>query len=479
MREALALFRGEPLADLQLEPWAQGEIARLEERRLAALEARVDADLALGRERELVPELEELVAEQPFREHLLEQLVLALYRSWTAGGRARRVPAGRDSVARRARARAGPSAAGAGKAASCDRIRHSTRHARRLVDHAEVRRRRGWKLVLAGAALVLAAASAAAVVIATRSSAASLASVPPGVAIVDASSGHLVAQIPPSQIEWPAEVITGDGSFWVWSIYPFAMVRIDPSDGRILARISSPFGGDAAGYLVEGRSLWFSGKRLVRMDIAQQREVDRFAVSKDPRDDGLAQIARGDGSLWIARQQAGELLRVDPANGHVQHRFRNLPFAFYVAYGDGALWVASAHGVSLIDPKTNTITATAPVPQPIGGTNLAVGGGYGWASDETKGTVYKIDRSGQIVSTYETGDGARHDVVLGRDAMGRQPGRWHRHRHRRCDRRRAHVPLRPPAPDRRGAARKAARLDPAGAAPSRTGSTHSRGRWRA
>ena len=81
LREALALFRGEPLADLQLEPWAQGEIARLEERRLAALEARIDADLALGRQRELVPELEELVAEQPFREHLLEQLVLALYRS--------------------------------------------------------------------------------------------------------------------------------------------------------------------------------------------------------------------------------------------------------------------------------------------------------------------------------------------------------------------------------------------------------------
>src|SRR5262245_21889524 len=59
LRAALALFRGGPLADLQLEPWAKAEIAQLEERRLSAIEARVDADLALARHRELVPELEE------------------------------------------------------------------------------------------------------------------------------------------------------------------------------------------------------------------------------------------------------------------------------------------------------------------------------------------------------------------------------------------------------------------------------------
>src|SRR4249920_3402651 len=60
LREALALFRGRPLADLSLEPWAQVEIARLEERQLAALEARIDADLELGRHRDLIAELEAL-----------------------------------------------------------------------------------------------------------------------------------------------------------------------------------------------------------------------------------------------------------------------------------------------------------------------------------------------------------------------------------------------------------------------------------
>ena len=78
--DALALWRGEPLADLRGERFAEREIARLEELRLAALEDRIDADLALGRHHELVPELEPLVAEHPFRERLRGQLMLALYR---------------------------------------------------------------------------------------------------------------------------------------------------------------------------------------------------------------------------------------------------------------------------------------------------------------------------------------------------------------------------------------------------------------
>ena len=80
LREALALWRGEPLAELRYEAFAEREIARLEELRLAAIEDRVDADLALGRHHELVPELEPLVAEHPFRERLRGQLMLALYR---------------------------------------------------------------------------------------------------------------------------------------------------------------------------------------------------------------------------------------------------------------------------------------------------------------------------------------------------------------------------------------------------------------
>lgn len=81
LREALALWRGPPLGEFAYEPWAQAEIARLEELRLSALQDRIDADLALGRGGELVGELELLVAEHPLSERLRGHLMLALYRS--------------------------------------------------------------------------------------------------------------------------------------------------------------------------------------------------------------------------------------------------------------------------------------------------------------------------------------------------------------------------------------------------------------
>jgi DNA-binding SARP family transcriptional activator len=81
LREALSLWRGAPLADLTYESFARAPIERLEEIRLAALEQRIEAELELGRHRELVGELEQLTSEYPLRERLRAQLMLALYRS--------------------------------------------------------------------------------------------------------------------------------------------------------------------------------------------------------------------------------------------------------------------------------------------------------------------------------------------------------------------------------------------------------------
>jgi DNA-binding SARP family transcriptional activator len=85
LREALSMWRGPALEDVAYEPFAQAEIARLEEQRLAALDARVEADLAAGRHGELVGELQRLVAESRFREQPVGQLMLALYRCGRQG----------------------------------------------------------------------------------------------------------------------------------------------------------------------------------------------------------------------------------------------------------------------------------------------------------------------------------------------------------------------------------------------------------
>jgi DNA-binding SARP family transcriptional activator len=81
MQEALDLWHGTPLADFEFEPFAQSEIARLKEERLAVVEERIDADLEAGRHAELVGELEALVDRHPTRERLRAHLMLALYRS--------------------------------------------------------------------------------------------------------------------------------------------------------------------------------------------------------------------------------------------------------------------------------------------------------------------------------------------------------------------------------------------------------------
>lgn len=80
LRDALSLWRGPPLHELAAVPFAPPEIGRLEEQRLAALEARVEADLATGRHAELVGELQRLTTRHPWRETLQRQLMLALYR---------------------------------------------------------------------------------------------------------------------------------------------------------------------------------------------------------------------------------------------------------------------------------------------------------------------------------------------------------------------------------------------------------------
>jgi hypothetical protein len=101
LREALAIWRGPPLAEFAYEPWARQEIDRLEEIRLGALQERIEVDLALGASAELVPELELLVGQYPLGE---------------AGGGLGGLPGRTEDAGRDARDRPGarPEAAGTG-----------------------------------------------------------------------------------------------------------------------------------------------------------------------------------------------------------------------------------------------------------------------------------------------------------------------------------------------------------------------------
>jgi len=77
---ALDLWRGAPLADVAPTPWVMAEAARLDESRLAVLEARIGAEIELGRHEPLLPELKQLVSQYPLRERLHAHLMVTLYR---------------------------------------------------------------------------------------------------------------------------------------------------------------------------------------------------------------------------------------------------------------------------------------------------------------------------------------------------------------------------------------------------------------
>ncbi|MGZ5353982.1 MAG: extracellular solute-binding protein [Actinomycetota bacterium] len=81
LREGLGLWRGPAFADLAGEPGLAGEIARLDELRVRAVELRVEADLTAGRHGDVIGELEVLTREHPLRERLWASLMLGLYRS--------------------------------------------------------------------------------------------------------------------------------------------------------------------------------------------------------------------------------------------------------------------------------------------------------------------------------------------------------------------------------------------------------------
>ena len=80
-RQALALWRGQALVDVQIGMRLGFEVAWLEESRLGALESRIDVDLRLGRHTQLLSELAVLTARSPMNENLCCQFMIALYRS--------------------------------------------------------------------------------------------------------------------------------------------------------------------------------------------------------------------------------------------------------------------------------------------------------------------------------------------------------------------------------------------------------------
>ncbi|MGA9162062.1 MAG: ABC transporter substrate-binding protein, partial [Actinomycetota bacterium] len=236
------------------------------------------------------------------------------------------------------------------------------------------------------------------------------ASFPPGISIVDQVTGEALRSIPTSAIRQPAEAIYSNGRFWVHNLDPNSFVEVDPRDGSVLTQIPAPF-QDVGAFTVDGDTLWVTGPSVVKIDIGFRGEVDRFDLPYPTHG-----VVVAEGSLWVTMPSANTTLRLDPGTGELEHRFPDLPGSLSLAYGDGAVWTAGwisefggftgGGGVNRIDPDTDRVTMTTPLVLSVDCCPVVAGGGFGWTTDQTKGVVYKIDPSGQVVASQPTGAGA-------------------------------------------------------------------------
>jgi DNA-binding SARP family transcriptional activator/streptogramin lyase len=340
LREALALWRGPPLADLD-DSIARAERAQLEDRRAATLEQRIDADLELGRHAELAPELEALVREDPLRERRRAQLMLALYRSGRQADALDTYRSGRKLLADELGLEPGRELRQLEKAIleQDPALAPPAPPPRREPSPEEQRLHllgRSRLAIVIGALLLAGAVVATVVAVTGNSSAPTV--LANSVAVVDPKSGRVVADVPIGGR--PIAIAIGAGAVWVVNADNQTIVRIDPKTRKVAETI----GGLG---------------------------------------NNVTDVAVGFGSVWVAGGNDGTLTPIDPS--------LNAPGApidlggggevlpqpvFDVATGAGHVWITHGNEVLRIDPQTNEIKRI-PVSRPQG---LEVGAGSAWVT---------------------------------------------------------------------------------------------------
>jgi len=447
-REALALWRGEPLADLADEPFAAAEIRRLEELRLRAAELAVDADLAAGRHASLIGELDALIAADPLRERLHAQRMLALYR---AGRQSEALAAYRDARS------ALVEEVGVEPGAELQRLHErilAQDPALDLPADAEPERasasrappRRRSRALLAGAAaLVLAGVLAFGVIRVLEPE--GLAGIDEdSVGVIDPGGDRITAQYGVGHS--PGAVTAGAGSVWVANQLDGTVSRIERD--RQITTID--VGGAPIALAFGAGSLWVAdgdGRRVAQVDPGSNKVLQRIEAANAPRSLALAEgalwvvsgadggvyrvdleggrapravpigpkataLAAGAGALWVASEEAGTVTRVNPRTGAVITSIGvgNAPSA--LAVGQGAVWVVNRTDgtLSRIDPRRDAQSALVPVgADPTG---VAVGEGRVWVAGGEEGTVVQVDPDGaRVVGRLDTGSSPSALAVAG------------------------------------------------------------------
>jgi DNA-binding SARP family transcriptional activator/streptogramin lyase len=416
LHEALLLWREEPLPELRNEPFSSTAVAELERLRLGALEERIDADLALGRDAELVTELEPLVAEHPYRERLRAQLMLALYRSgrqadaldtYQAGRRALQDELGlepskdlRDLEAAILRQDEALSPARPVSAVQPDQPLTTSRLSRRAL------------IAAAGAGFAAVALGSGVAIL--RSGAASGTRIEPGsVGVVDPVAGQVIAEVP---VGFSSPLIAaGEGFVWLVDTKGHTLTRIDPVTNASLSW-GIPADGIPIGLAAGEGSVWIAlnegrvlsvlevgpelGERRGRIPL--QRRDALFTVAYEP-----ITLAVGGGAVWALDRGLGQLTRIDPATRTPKQLADGLGGSSSLTVSREAVWLGGPDGVAKLDPRTGQELGRTPVEQvrESRSTSIAVGKDAVWFVGESSRRLWRIHpRSVLIVDSDPVGE---------------------------------------------------------------------------
>jgi YVTN family beta-propeller protein len=447
LREALSLWRGAALADVELNSFVELELRRLEELRLLATEERIEVDLQLGRDAEVVPELEALVAEHPLRERLRRELMLALYRCGRQSEALEVYRDGRRQLVEGLGIEPGPPLRELERAIL--EQDPSLKATLPLLTEAPVpavagsrRRRRG--LLLATAVFAIGGALAVAAVSLTGGGS-SLTVPPNAVAAIDPSTNRVTEAVRVGSN--PSGVAFGEGVVWVANLDDKTVFRFNP---RTHEERTIPVDGTPAGIAAGLGAVWVAHRvgTLERIDPRYIQPSDRIRVlgpsaihllaidigsvgigpravwvvygdstvaKIDPRGDrvsatglagnGPSGIAVGEGAVWVANEAGNDVSKLDPRTAKAATRtpikVGNSPSAITV--GGGAVWTADRFSdqVTRIDPLRNSTTSI-----PVGGGPDAIAYDYGsvWVANGKDGTVSRIDPLTRVVTTIKVGN---------------------------------------------------------------------------
>jgi YVTN family beta-propeller protein len=433
LRDGLALWRGPPLADFAYEPFAQAEIARLEELRLSAVEQRIEAELALGHHAQVIGELESLVGRHPFRERLRAQFMLALYRS---GRQAEALDAYQD--ARRAlvdelgiepgeelqelqsRILAHDPALGRPGAPARRDHRERAEAAAPAEPATAVAAPPGRRGLAAAGVLVLVLALAGLTGLLAGDSgddggAAPVTDDSHAVAMIDPAQNRVTTVVPVGTNPGPIAFEPESRSLWVANLDDESVTRIDTSPVRTGRTVG--IGERPVGLAAGAGAVWVAGAKRTRPFVTARRIDPRFdrygpPIRIETLPEGLVSLPEGGGSLaldgrslWVA-PLFGRLTRVDPATGAVRAPAFDTGHSPSSVASDGrTVWVADkgAATVSRIDPRTGI---SQPIPVVGGPADIALGAGGAWVTLALGDAVARIDPStGTVRST--TGVGRR------------------------------------------------------------------------